>query len=84
MLRLENTEENVDTLENAFNRMPGLRFCLDIGHANLFSNNPVDFIDAFSDRPDHIHISDNYGGDSEDDDLHLPPGDGAMDFQQVF
>jgi len=81
---LENTEESVNTLKSIFNRMPRLRFCLDVGHANLFSNNPVDFISAFSNRLDHIHISDNYGGDSEDDDLHLPPGDGTINFQHVF
>jgi len=83
-LCLENTEESVNELKKVFARIPRLKFCLDVGHANLFSNNPLDFVEAFSDRLTHIHISDNRGGDSEKDDLHLPPGDGAIDFQRIF
>ncbi len=83
-LCLENTEESVNVLRSIFEEIPGLKFCLDVGHANLFSNNPIEFIDAFSDRLEHIHISDNRGGNSEEDDLHLPPGDGTIDFQRIF
>lgn len=83
-LCLENTEESVNVLKKIFERKSGLKFCLDVGHANLFSNNPMDFIRAFSDRMKHIHISDNRGGDSEEDDLHIPPGDGTINFQCIF
>lgn len=83
-LCLENTEESISVLKSVFERIPGLKFCLDVGHANLFSNNPVNFIGAFSDRLEHVHISDNRGGNSEEDDLHLPPGEGTIDFQRIF
>jgi len=84
MLCLENTEEDINTFQNIFNILPDLRFCLDIGHANLFSNDPVDFISAFGDRLGHVHIHDNNGGDSEDFDIHLCPGEGSIDFVRVF
>jgi len=84
ILCLENTEEDINTLQNIYNILPDLRFCLDIGHANLFSNDPVDFIAAFGDRLEHVHIHDNNGGDSEDFDIHLCPGEGSIDFERVF
>jgi sugar phosphate isomerase/epimerase len=83
-LCLENTEENTSTLKRVFERIPFLSFCLDIGHANLFSNSPMHFIDAFSERLEHIHVSDNRGGNLEQDDLHLPPGEGTINFQKAF
>lgn len=83
-LCLENTEESVVQLGDLFRAMPWLTFCLDVGHANLFSNDPVDFIESFRDRLAHVHIHDNRGGDSEGDDLHLPPGEGTIDFPRVL
>lgn len=83
-LCLENTEEDINTFQNIFKILPDLRFCLDIGHANLFFNDPVDFIAAFGDRLEHVHIHDNNGGDSEDFDIHLCPGEGSIDFERVF
>ena len=56
----------------------------DIGHANLFSNNPIDFLKALRDRLEHIHLHDNFGGNSEKDDLHLPPGYGNINFKDLF
>ena len=84
VLCLENTEETIDVLKSVFMEVPELRFCLDIGHANLSSNDPLAFLDAFNERLDHIHVSDNKGGDTERDDLHLPPGEGTIDFQRIF
>ena len=83
-LCLENTAENIRLMEILFEQVPSLWFCLDIGHANLWNNNPVDFIDAFSQRLCHIHIHDNNGGFSEDSDLHLAPGEGNIDFPAIF
>jgi sugar phosphate isomerase/epimerase len=31
-----------------------------------------------------IHLHDNRGGDSHTDDLHLPPGEGVIDFKGLF
>lgn len=83
-LCLENTAENVRLMEILFEHVPDIWFCLDIGHANLWNNHPVDFIDAFSSRLFHIHIHDNHGGFSEDSDLHLAPGEGNIDFSEIF
>ncbi len=84
VLCLENTEETVEALKSVFVAVPELRFCLDVGHANLFSNNPLDFLRIFKDRLEHLHISDNRGGNTEKDDLHLPPGEGSVDFPSIF
>lgn len=84
ILCLENTEENPETLTKIFKRLPELKFCLDIGHANIVSNNPVHFIEVFNNRLEHIHIHDNNGGTSEIDDLHLPIGEGNIDFHRIF
>ncbi len=81
---LENTIEDVETIRRVLEAIPGLMFCLDIGHANLFSNNPIDFLKALSDRLEHIHLHDNFGGNSEKDDLHLPPGYGNINFKDLF
>ena len=83
-LCLENTEEDTETLSEIFRRLPELRFCLDVGHANLFSNDPEMFIEVFSDRIEHIHIHSNHGGDSEDDDIHLPVGEGNIDYHSII
>ena len=31
----------------------------------------------------HVHLHDNWGGQSQDDDLHLPIGDGTLDFRAI-
>jgi sugar phosphate isomerase/epimerase len=71
-------------MEILFEYVPELWFCLDIGHANLWSNRPVDFIDAFGSRLRHVHIHDNLGGFSENSDLHLAPGEGNINFSVIF
>ena len=83
-LCLENTAENVRLMEILFEYVPDLWFCLDIGHANLWNNHPVDFIDVFSSRLCHVHIHDNHGGFSGEIDLHLAPGEGNIDFSEIF
>ncbi|MHA2037131.1 MAG: sugar phosphate isomerase/epimerase family protein [Promethearchaeota archaeon] len=85
-LALENTEEYGATLQRVFERIPDIDFCLDIGHANLFSkeNRSIKLINNFEKRLKHIHISDNVGGDSESADLHLPIGEGNIKFKPIF
>jgi sugar phosphate isomerase/epimerase len=83
-LCLENTTENVRLMEILFEKVSDLWFCLDIGHANLWNNHPLEFIDAFSSRLCHIHIHDNRGGFYEKSDLHLAPGEGNIDFSKIF
>ena len=83
-LCLENTGENLRLMEILFEYLPEMAFCLDIGHANLFRSNPVDFISAFGSRLHHIHIHDNHGGFQFESDLHLAPGEGDIDFTPIF
>ena len=88
ILALENTEENVKILKPVFEAIPTISFCLDIGHANLFTENQsVNFIQHFGKRLQHIHVHDNLGGDHSDPekyDIHLPVGEGNIQFKPIF
>ena len=86
ILALENTEEDVMTLKNVFDQIPEIDFCLDIGHANLFAkeNRSIKLIDHFEKLLRHIHVSDNNGGYSEQSDIHLPIGEGTINFKPIF
>ncbi len=69
--------------DEIFAAVPDAGFHLDIGHANLRlglgeTNRTPALLEAFGDRLTHVHVSDNRGGD---DDLHLPLGAGAIDWQ---
>ncbi len=69
----------VDEYQPIFERFPQLRLTLDTGHANIRSprsRRMLAFIDRFSDRLAHIHLSDNAGKNDD----HLPLGDGSVDF----
>jgi len=83
---LENTEEDVIALKRVFDVIPELHFCLDIGHANIFvkKNSSIDFINSFGKLLRHIHIHDNFGGNSEESDIHLPIGEGNINFKPIF
>jgi sugar phosphate isomerase/epimerase len=59
---------------------------LDIGHGELLApeNTAYRFIATFPDRIRHIHIHDNRGGNSPNDDLHLPLGEGIINFPPIL
>jgi len=59
---------------------------LDLGHGQLLSkeHTGLDFMASCPDRIKHIHLHDNRGGISHNDDLHLPVGDGVIDFENIF
>ncbi len=61
--------------------VPKLKVHLDIGHA--FIENGMqgikDYIFTFTDKLEHIHISDNHGEEDE----HLPLGKGEINFEQI-
>jgi len=86
ILALENTEEDVNVLKKVFDKIPEIKFCLDIGHANLFAkeNRSVSLINNFGKILKHVHIHDNVGGDAEKFDLHLPIGAGRINFKPIF
>lgn len=85
-LCLENLSEPYDNFMPAFNCIPDLRMTLDIGHAQLMTdkNTSFGFIENCFDRIAHIHVHDNKGGMSVKDDLHLPLGDGIVDYPGIF
>ncbi len=86
IIALENTEEDVDILKKVFDKIPGISFCLDIGHANLFAkeNRSINLIKNFGKILKHVHVHDNVGGDSEKFDLHLPIEAGRINFAPIF
>ena len=83
---LENLSENADHLVEVFAAVPPLNLTLDLGHAELLSkeNTSFGFLEKCLDRIKHIHLHDNHGGTSPEDDLHLPVGEGKIDFHKIF
>lgn len=83
-LMLENVyEPDPEIHREIFNRIesPFLGFCLDAGHATVFSKTaPIDWLKGVGDRLGHMHIHDNMG--KQDD--HLPPGSGVIEFDTIF
>lgn len=61
--------------------VPKLKVHLDIGHA-FIENGMIgikDYIFAFENKLEHVHVHDNHGGGDE----HLPLGKGKINFEQV-
>jgi sugar phosphate isomerase/epimerase len=57
--------------------VPGLDVCLDVGHANVFSDTPLEvWFSTLGGRIRYIHLSDNDGTS----DAALPPGGGTIDW----
>ena len=88
-LMVENIDRGfarVNDFTEIFERAPDAGFHLDVAHANLRlglgqSNQTPEFLDAFSDRLAHVHVSDNRGGEG---DLHLPLGAGNIDWRSAI
>ena len=59
---------------------------LDVGHGELLGeeNKSLGFIKTWPDRIAHVHIHDNVGGDTYYEDLHLPLGEGRIDFKPIM
>jgi len=83
---LENLSENAAQLANVLAAVPLMNLTLDLGHAELLSkeNTSFGFFENCPERIGHIHLHDNRGGNSPGDDLHLPVGEGKIDFHQIF
>lgn len=86
MLCLENLSETSFDFAPAFAAIADLGMTLDIGHGELLTtkNTAHDFIAHCFPRICHLHIHDNRGGDSPQDDLHLPLGDGVVDIRAIL
>jgi len=57
-----------------------LRATLDVGHAYLNGEDPVDYLNILKKEIINIHLSDNFGKE----DLHLKPGEGDISFPAIF
>jgi sugar phosphate isomerase/epimerase len=85
-LCLENLSETADDLAENLDAVPGLNLTLDIGHGQLLSETNTAFaiIERLIAHIKHVHVHDNRGGKGVRDDLHLPIGDGIIDFEGIF
>jgi len=82
----ENTSEDPEDMQEVLDAHPGVLLTVDIGHSELLSdeNKSLGFIEAFPERIGHIHIHDNVGGNTYHEDLHLPLGEGRIDFAPII
>ncbi len=82
-ISLENLSEDGQDLSLALRESPGLGLTLDVGHGELMceSNRALELLERFPQRVSHVHLHDNMGGDLVGDDLHLPVGEGKIDFR---
>ncbi|RLG42810.1 MAG: hypothetical protein DRO05_00100 [Thermoproteota archaeon] len=85
-IALENKSESRIFFRKMFQAFPDLNMCFDIGHAHLYfpESEILQFIKEFSDRIIHLHVHDNFGGGSDEWDLHLPLGMGSTDFKPLL
>ena len=83
---LENLSESASHLRTALDQLPQLYLTLDLGHAQLLTeeNRSDGILEQYPDRIRHVHLHDNRGGGSPKADLHLPIGEGVIDFKRVF
>jgi sugar phosphate isomerase/epimerase len=83
---LENVSETAADLEIVVEEIPNLQLTLDIGHAQLMASENASFeiVRRFGKLIRHLHVHDNMGGDTFADDLHLPIGDGSIDFPAIL
>ncbi|HVV72651.1 MAG TPA: sugar phosphate isomerase/epimerase family protein [Verrucomicrobiae bacterium] len=78
---LPNGFNNARELSQLLEPAPELGLHLDIGHANLLTeqNTTEDILAHYGSRLRHVHLHDNRGGSA---DLHLPLGAGNLDIAQ--
>jgi len=82
----ENTSEEPGDMRELLETHAGVMLTVDIGHSELLSetNKSLGFINAYPERIGHIHIHDNIGGNTYHEDLHLPLGEGRIDFAPIL
>jgi sugar phosphate isomerase/epimerase len=85
-LSLENLSETASDLAYSLDDILNSSITLDIGHGQLLTqlNTSFGIIAQLSGKIQHVHIHDNSGGNGVKDDLHLPIGDGIIDFEAVL
>ena len=85
-LCIENLSEQVSDFSPVFAAIEGLGMTLDVGHGELLTarNTAYEFAAGWLQRIWHVHLHDNRGGDTVEDDLHLPLGEGVIDFAAIL
>lgn len=85
-ISLENLSEPAGDLAEVLNGVPGLMLTLDVGHAQLLTktNRSIGIVAELGRFIRHVHVHDNRGGNKPVDDLHLPIGDGIVDFLSIM
>jgi sugar phosphate isomerase/epimerase len=86
LICIENLSEDAQDLGDVLKAVPGLGITLDVGHGQLLTeiNTSFAIIDQHFDSIRHVHLHDNKGGTGVADDLHLPIGEGSVDFQGIL
>jgi len=86
VIGLENVTESASDLESVLDAVPELCLTLDIGHAQLGSalNKSFQIVRTLGPAIRHLHVHDNRGGVGQADDLHLPVGEGTIDFPVIL
>jgi len=86
LLCIENLSESWSDFFPIFEEIDTLGMTLDVLHGELLSkkNRSYGFIANCFDNIKHLHIHDNLGGGSPEDDLHLPLGEGKIDFSSIL
>jgi len=87
-LLVENTFESPHIMLKLFSVLPdNCFFTLDLGHAHINSENPIDYIFMLRDKLRHLHLHDNDGGKiglgEIKDDQHKMPGEGNIPWNVV-
>jgi len=86
VLCLENLTSQHHSFSPILKAIPDLRMTMDIGHGELLSddNTSFGFMEHLFHRIAHVHVHDNRGGTTVKDDLHLPLGDGIVDYPKIL
>lgn len=86
LISLENLSETAMDLKPVIAAVSGLALTLDVGHGQLLTrtNTSIGLIDELLSSIGHVHVHDNHGGVGVADDLHLPIGDGIIDFSGIL
>ena len=81
---LENLDETPQELRRVLDAVPGLAYCLDVGHAHLDKREDGGrtYLDALGDRLGLVHMHDNHGGHGKQGDEHLSFGKGTIDLER--
>lgn len=86
VVSLENLSESRSDFSRILSSIPELPLTLDVGHGQLLTeqNRSFEIIRDFHESVRHVHLHDNLGGVGVKDDLHLPLGQGIVDFEGIF